>query len=101
MAPLPQIAAEAGPVLCQMRDSPLRGNGGSWWRRSGRRIVVWVPGVNRIVPTHKTEWLTVAGFIMTELGCQSSQTADNQAQRYRSAAVSFGRFTDRCKTLSW
>jgi len=30
---------------------------------------------------------------MTELGCQSSQTADNQAQRNRSAAVSFGRFT--------
>ena len=39
--------------------------------------------------------ITVADFIMTEVGCQSSQTADNQAHRNRSAAVSFGRFTER------
>jgi hypothetical protein len=32
---------------------------------------------------------------MKALGCQSSQTADNQAHRNRSAAFNFGRYTDR------
>ena len=39
--------------------------------------------------------ITAAGFMMVALGCQSSQTADNQAHRNRSATVSFGRFTER------
>ena len=40
---------------------------------------------------------TVAGFIMMALGCQSVQTADNQAYRNRSAV---GRFTERRRTPS-
>ena len=44
--------------------------------------------------------ITIAGFIIAALGCQSFQTADSQTQRNRSAAVSFGRFTNRCRTPS-
>jgi hypothetical protein len=37
---------------------------------------------------------------MKTLDCQSSQTALSQAQSKRSAGVSFGRLTERCRTLS-
>ena len=44
--------------------------------------------------------ITVSGFTMTRADRQPAQNRDNRAQRNRSAAVSFGRFTERCKTLS-
>ena len=44
---------------------------------------------------------TVSGFTMTTADRQPDQNRDNRAQRNRSAAVSLGRVTERCSTLSW
>ena len=43
--------------------------------------------------------ITASGFTMTGADGQSVQNATT-AQRYRSPAVSLGRFTERCKTSS-
>ena len=44
--------------------------------------------------------MTVAALTTKMLDCQSFQTAQSQAQRNRSAGVSFGRLTERCRTPS-
>ena len=45
--------------------------------------------------------MTVSGLTMTKADRQSFQTSHSHAQRSRSAEVSFGRFTERCRTPSW
>ena len=44
--------------------------------------------------------ITVSGFTMTKADRQPLQNCDKPAQKNRSDAVSFGRFAERCKTLS-
>jgi hypothetical protein len=44
--------------------------------------------------------ITVSGFTMAKADRQPVQNRDKRDQKYRSAAVSLGRFTERCKTLS-
>jgi hypothetical protein len=48
----------------------------------------------------RCQWITVSGFTITRADRQPVQNRDSRAQRNRSAAVSFARFTERCKTLS-
>jgi hypothetical protein len=45
--------------------------------------------------------ITVAALMIKIPDRHSFQTADNQAHSIRSVGVSFGRFTDRCRTPSW
>src|SRR4051812_7708621 len=45
--------------------------------------------------------MTVAGWTRKRLDRQSFQTSHSQAHKSRSAVVSFGRLTERCRTLSW
>src|SRR4051794_29831923 len=45
--------------------------------------------------------MTVAGRTRKTLECQSFHTVHNQAQKKRSAEVSFGRLTERCRTPIW
>jgi len=45
--------------------------------------------------------ITVAALTMKIPDRHSLQTADSQTHSSRSAAVSFGRFTDRCRIPSW
>src|SRR5215831_13721556 len=44
---------------------------------------------------------TVAACMMKTADFQSCQTAHNHAHKSRSAGVSFGRFTERCRTPIW
>ena len=44
--------------------------------------------------------MTVAALTIKTLDCQSFQTAHSQAHNQRSAGVSLGRWTERCKTPS-
>jgi len=44
--------------------------------------------------------MTVSGFTMTREDRQPVQNRDKRDQKNRSEAVSLGRFTERCKTLS-
>jgi hypothetical protein len=44
--------------------------------------------------------MTVSGLTMTKADRQSFQTSHSHVQRSRSAEVSFGRFTERCRTPS-
>src|SRR5262249_41811038 len=45
--------------------------------------------------------MTVDALTTKMLDCQSFQTAHSQAHKNRSAGVSFGRLTERCRTPSW
>jgi hypothetical protein len=45
--------------------------------------------------------ITVSGLTMTRADRQSYQTLHSHAQSRRSAGLSLGRFTERCRTLSW
>src|SRR5215831_5540428 len=47
------------------------------------------------------ELTTVDALTTKMLDCQSFQTAHSQAHKNRSAGVSFGRLTERCRTPSW
>src|SRR5215510_12946691 len=47
------------------------------------------------------ELTTVDALTTKMLDCQSVQTAHSQAHKNRSAGVSFGRLTERCRTPSW
>lgn len=58
------------------------------------------PAQNRRKP-FRCQPITVAGWTRKTLDRQSFQTSHNQAHRNRSAGVSFGRFTERCRTPSW
>ena len=93
-----------------MRGAPHSGLSRLIWRISSR--VSWQtggrPGWPR--PTFQVQnsrnpfrchWITVSGFTMTRADRQPDQNRVSRAQRNRSAAVSLGRFTERCKTLSW
>jgi hypothetical protein len=42
--------------------------------------------------------VTVEAFMMKTPELQSSQTVQSHAHKSRSAGVSFGRFTERCRT---
>ena len=70
---------------------------GDW--RSSRLAAAHLPGPDHPEPL-RCQAITVSGFTMTRADRQPVQNGDNRAQRNRSAAVSFGRFTERCKTLS-
>ncbi len=45
--------------------------------------------------------MTVSGLTITKADRQSFQTSHSHTQRSRSAEMSFGRFTERCRTPSW
>jgi len=68
----------------------------------GRPVLPW-----RIVQVQKRrnplrcQAMTVSGLTMTSDERHSAQVWDSHAQRSRSVGFSFGRFTDRCSTLSW
>ena len=45
--------------------------------------------------------MTVDALMMNAPDCQSCHAVESQAQRSRSAGVSFGRLTERCRTPIW
>lgn len=75
------------------------------------RISCGTPGrphwPRRIFPVQKRrkpfrcQPITVAGWTRKMWDRQSFQTSHNQAHRSRSAGVSFGRLTERCRTPIW
>ena len=68
-------------------------------RRSSRVAAAHLPGPEQSKP-FRCHWITVSGFTMTRADRQPDQNRDSRAQRNRSAAVSLGRFTERCSTLT-
>src|SRR5215831_6208782 len=64
---------------------------------SPRFTVSDLPVPNRRKPL-RCQPITVEALTMKTLDCQSSQTALSQTQSNRSAGVSFGRLTERCRT---
>ena len=52
---------------------------------------------NSISTSRTTAFRSIWQFAMDTLDCQSSQTAHSQAHNHRSAGVSLGRWTERCK----
>ena len=63
------------------------------------RILKWRRRQKRRNPL-RCQPMTVSGFTMISADRQSVQNRDSHAQRNRSEAISFGRFTDRCITPS-
>jgi hypothetical protein len=70
-------------------------------RRSSRLAAAQLPSPERPKPLAvPVDHRVLSGFTMTRAERQPVQNRDSRLQRNRSAAVSFGRFTKRCRTLS-
>ena len=92
-----------------MRGAPQSGFSRLIWRISFR--VSWETGgrpgrpwrtfqVQNSLKPLRCQEITVSGFTMIRADRQSLHNCDKRAQKNRSAAVNFGRFTEHCKTLS-